>query len=127
MRQSVLDLLQVARRPMRAYELIGRLSEARGCQVSPPTVYRALNYLVGAGIVAQINSLNAYCVAGDRARRSRLFLICDTCGQATEVIDHHLQRRLTADARRLCFAIDRGSLELVGTCGDCQSSRSSIL
>jgi Fur family transcriptional regulator, zinc uptake regulator len=119
LRQRVLELLIDADGPAKAYDLLP-LIDANG-QAKPPTVYRALDFLVRMGLAHRIESLNAFvaCDVGACAR-STIFLICDKCGGAEEFDAGHALVDLTDAARRDGFAINRTMIEASGLCAACQ-------
>jgi Fur family transcriptional regulator, zinc uptake regulator len=82
LRRQVLALVLEAEQPMGAYALLERLRESRG-PAAPPTVYRALEFLLENGLVHRIERLNAYtaCV-GPGHQHAHQFLICRRCGTA---------------------------------------------
>jgi Fur family transcriptional regulator, zinc uptake regulator len=83
-RQRTFELLLEAGGPIKAYDLIAQFKT--GAQTAPPTVYRALEALVGLGLVHRIASLNAYTACHlDAEGHSASFLICDCCGAAEEI------------------------------------------
>ena len=91
-RQRILELVWAGHRPVGAYELLAALGRD-GRPAAPPTVYRALDFLVAQGLVHRIESLNAFvgCPAPARPHRGQ-FLICRACGASAEVTD---RRRLS--------------------------------
>ena len=68
LRRRVLELLWESGRPTGAYELIEAVKLGASRPVGPPTVYRALEFLMAQGLVSRIESLNAYvpCVHPER-------------------------------------------------------------
>src|SRR5438105_11892694 len=58
-RRRVLEALTASHQPLGAYEIIDRLA-ASGPRPAPPTVYRALDFLVANGLVHRIESRNAF-------------------------------------------------------------------
>src|SRR3954453_3718975 len=66
LRRRVLELIWRSHEPIGAYALLDRLGRERG-RVAPPTVYRALEFLIAHGLVHRIASLNAFigCVHPD--------------------------------------------------------------
>lgn len=48
--------------PLGAYRLMARLSSRLGRRMDPPTVYRALDFLMNAGLIARLESRSAYVV-----------------------------------------------------------------
>lgn len=120
LRMLVLEILRGQPRPAKAYALLDALSRRLGRRVSPPTVYRALDWLVAAGLVVRIERRDAY-VASRHAGsdEDRLFLLCARCGGAEEMIDRRLTDLLITDARAAGFSVARSVVEVEGTCRDC--------
>ena len=79
-RVRVLELLGEAHRAMGAYEILDRL-RAEGLGSQPPVVYRALDFLIGAGFVHKIERLNAAAGRGFAMRRTVLEIegTCPAC------------------------------------------------
>ena len=116
----VLQALAGADGPTSAYALLDGL-RAEGFR-APPQVYRALEKLIGYGLVHRVESLNAFvaCAHPHPHRHGLLaFAICDRCGQVDEFTDTTIERRLGGWARDRAFAIGSAALELHGTCADC--------
>ena len=122
-RKSVLRLLCVSDKPLSAYEL---LEQMRGVvkNPTPPTVYRALDFLLEQGLVHKLESLHAYvgCTHPDHPHASQ-FLICDTCGEVTEVEDSSVAESLRASGRAFGFRAKRPIVEVLGTCARCDAER----
>jgi heat-inducible transcriptional repressor len=59
LRLRVLELVWERHAPIGAYDILDKLSQ-EGLGSAPPTVYRALNFLIDAGLVHRIDTLNAY-------------------------------------------------------------------
>src|SRR3546814_13298582 len=60
LRKRVLELVWQSHRPLGAYDILAVLSEQDGRRAAPPTVYRALAFLLENGLVHRIASLNAF-------------------------------------------------------------------
>ena len=88
--------------------------------VAPPTVYRALDFLLEQGLIHKLESLHAYvgCSHPDRPHLAG-FMICLHCRGATEIEDSEVERRLECLASGSGFAACRRVVELVGTCAGC--------
>ncbi len=126
LRRQVLELVWDSHAPIGAYDVIDRLSRLRAGQgddsrVAPPTVYRALDFLIDQGLIHRIESLNAFvgCAEPERPHRG-YFLICDACGAAHELAERALDRGLRDRAAELDFQIRRITIEVAGLCADCQ-------
>ena len=126
LRRRVLELIWESHAPIGAYELIDKLSRAReadgeGGRVAPPTVYRALEFLIEQGLVHRIESRNAFvgCAQPEHPHRG-YFLICETCGMAHELEGGALDADLRAKAREMDFEIRRITIEVAGRCPACR-------
>ena len=120
LRRQILELLWESGRPTGAYELIEALKLRDSRPVGPPTVYRALEFLMSQGLVSKIESRNAYvpCTHPER-RHDCLFFICSNCGASVELEDPRVAQLLVEDAAVLGFRITRPVVEVEGTCASC--------
>lgn len=118
-RRRVLELIWQSHRPSGAYDLLERLA-ADGHRPSPPTVYRALDFLLAHGLVHRVNSRNAFvgCTHPGEEHMAQIFL-CDRCGVAVEQADGPLNRRIRRAADDLHFTIREQAVEIVGLCPNC--------
>jgi Fur family zinc uptake transcriptional regulator len=121
-RRSVLALLIEAHDPVSAYTLLDRLRERRGV-ATPPTVYRALNFLLEHGLAHRIERLNAFVACADDAgaphKHAAEFLICRDCGGVTEIEDDRIGDAVREAAARSGFAPAGITVEVEGTCAAC--------
>ncbi len=123
LRREVLELLWKIGRPTGAYALIEALERRNSRPIAPPTVYRALDFLMSQGFVSKIESHNAYvpCAHPER-RHDCLFFICRDCGASVELEDTRLEQRLAQDAAGLGFRITRRVVEVQGICASCTAA-----
>ena len=114
-RKHVLTVLLDADRPMTAYEVLASLKGVGS--VSPPTAYRALDFLVALGFVSRVESLNAY-VALDLGPSDVpiAFFVCEKCGQVEEISATDAVVSLISAADQKGFGISHASLEVRGDC-----------
>ncbi len=120
LRRRVLELLLAQPGAAKAYDLLPLLDADK--QAKPPTIYRALDFLVRMGLAHRIESLNAFVACGVGAcERSTIFLICEKCGGAEEVDAGHALVDLKDAARKDGFAIHRTMIEASGLCAACQA------
>ena len=123
LRRQVLELLWENGRPMGAYDLIEALKRRDSRPVGPPTVYRALEFLISQRLVLKIESRNAYVPCSHPERdHDCLFFICSNCGASAEAADPRLERLLAEDAADLGFNVTRRVVEVEGTCGNCAAA-----
>ena len=122
-RATALRLIADAGRPVKAYELLD-LMKATHEGAAPPTVYRALDFLLEHGFVHKLSSINAYvgCHHPGGEAHAVPFLICDNCHSATELEDDSIVSALDASARTLGFAPQAQTLEVHGVCANCRDA-----
>jgi len=119
LRRQVLDLVLAHDGVVKAYQILSDLQQARG-SAAPPTVYRALEFLVEQGILHRVEALNGYVVCRhlDCAHPS-VILTCRDCGKVDEMAADEGFMTL----RQLCaghgFEMDEQQLLLNGRCVQC--------
>ena len=120
LRRRILELLWEGNRPMGAYELIEASKSGVSRRVAPQTVYRALDFLMSQGLVARLESRNAY-VPFEHPERHHdcLFFICNACGSSAELEDQRLEGLITENAAQIGFLALRRVVEVDGTCSRC--------
>ena len=119
-RRRVLELVWRSHRAVKAYNLLEQLAlDEPG--VKPPTVYRALDFLIAQGLVHRIESLNAFvgCTRPGQAHREQ-FLICDDCGTVHEMEVPEVGRSLTKAASGAGFQPEHQTVEVHGHCESCR-------
>lgn len=119
LRRRVLELVWSSHTPLGAYEILEMLRTERG-GAAPPTVYRALDFLLEQGLIHRIESLNAFvgCAHPEHSHGGQ-FLICTQCGLTAELDDNTLSRRLRDRAARLGFVVESQMVEVKGLCPAC--------
>lgn len=123
LRRTVLGLVLESPRPVGAYALLDRLKADRA-GAAPPTVYRALDFLLEQRLVHRLEKLNAFVAChvhdcGADHEHPAQFLICDRCGEVTELEEPQVSRALEAAAGRAGFRPTRATVEIEGTCARC--------
>ena len=118
-RRRVLRAVCAAERPVGAYDILEAI-RAEVPRVAPPTVYRALEFLLEQGLVHKLETLHAYvsCDHPEHPHASQ-FLICTACGDVTEIADEAISDSLGQAAAATGFRPARGVVEVTGTCADC--------
>ena len=116
LRRRVLELVWAGHEAVKAYDLLAQL----GAGTKPPTIYRALDFLVAHGLVHKLESLNAYvgCPRPHNAHEGQ-FLICDGCGTVNEIDAPALNSQLSECAIAVGFAPQRQTVEVHGRCAVC--------
>ena len=125
-RRAVLDIVMASSKPMKAYDILSDLQKVIS-HAKPPTVYRALEYLVNNKILHRINQQNAYvfCQQGqkcfhDYPKRINAIFTCEQCGVITEQSNNVLTAIISEMIEDLGFRIDSRMVECPGVCKECQ-------
>lgn len=119
-RRRVLEMIAANQGGLKAYDLLDQLA-VEHASARPPTVYRALDFLIEQGLVHRIESLNAYvaCPCPEHAHGFQL-LICRHCGRVEELHLDDVNAQLAQRARDLGFRVERQTIELLGGCDTCK-------
>lgn len=124
LRLQVLELIWQNHKPLGAYSLMEMLAKASTRRVAPPTVYRALDFLLEQGLVHRINALNAFVgCPSPKHQHQNHFLICRQCGVAVELDNLKLTHDILCSAEALGFSVQTQSLEVMGLCSRCQGAQ----
>ncbi len=120
MRAAIFAVVAAEERPVSAYDVADKVSQARGKRVAPNSVYRILDLFVANNLVRRIESANAF-IANSHPGcvHDCIFLICDSCGQATHVDDDKIAQNVRNLASQTGFAPAQPVIEVRGTCADC--------
>jgi Fur family zinc uptake transcriptional regulator len=131
-RAKVLGLIAHQGKPIKAYDLLEQLrvdnaridkdsDEEIAGAAAPPTIYRALDFLLANGFIHKLESVNAFvaCHHPSTAQHSVPFLICNRCHSAVELEDMDVVVALDARARALGFVPQAQTLEVHGICARC--------
>ncbi|MFT6388822.1 MAG: Fur family zinc uptake transcriptional regulator [Cellvibrionaceae bacterium] len=127
LRKQVLLLIWQNHKPLGAYTLIDMLAQSEQRRVAPPTVYRALEFLLELGLIHRINSLNAYIgctnpqLHQDQAQAStNYFFICSQCNDSQEIISPLLANNIRGACEDIDFLPQQQWLEVTGLCKQCR-------
>lgn len=117
----VMRALSSADGPLSAYSILDELRD-EGFR-APLQVYRALEKLMEMGIVHRLESLNAFVACTHPncdTHETTAFMICDKCGNVTEISNDPLAKELTKIADKSSFVLKKSTIELRGLCAPCQ-------
>jgi Fur family zinc uptake transcriptional regulator len=122
-RRRVLELILSSDQPMGAYALLAELQRGRG-KLGPPTVYRALEFLLAHKLIHKVETSSAFiaCVDIEHPHESQ-FMICDDCGATEELHDEDIVRSLRRLGERRGFAVERQIVEAHGLCPACRTAQ----
>ena len=124
-RARVLGFVAAAGKPIKAYDLLELVREGEGAgAAAPPTVYRALDFLLANGFIHKLESVNSFvaCHHPSTDQHSVPFLICNRCHSAVELEDRGVVDALDARARALGFVPQAQTLEVHGLCAKCAAA-----
>lgn len=120
LRRQVLELVLAYPGVVKAYQVLADLQRERGI-AAPPTVYRALDFLVEAGLLHKVGALNGYIVCSHvGCCHEGLILVCSACGSVNELDATPALDALREQASLLGFAIGQQNLLLTGQCQACR-------
>ena len=119
-RLEVLRLMSLQNGAISAYDLLDLLREAEP-QAKPPTVYRALEFLLEQGFVHKVESTNSYvlCHLFDQPTHTSAMFICDRCGVVREEQAEGVEDIMHSLAAKLGFALRHNVIEAHGLCTQC--------
>ncbi|WP_034946048.1 zinc uptake transcriptional repressor Zur [Erwinia oleae] len=119
-RLEVLRLMSQRSGAISAYDLLDLLRESEP-QAKPPTVYRALDFLLEQGFVHRVESTNSYVVCHhfEEPSHSSAMLICDRCGSVAEQHADGVEEILKTLALKSGFVLAHSVIEAHGLCEEC--------
>lgn len=119
-RLEVLRLMTQQQGAISAYDLLDLLRAAEP-QAKPPTIYRALDFLLEQGFIHRVESTNSFVLCHHFAEpaHTSAFFICDRCNQVTEQTTQGIEEILQQMARRTGFTLHHNVIEAHGFCPQC--------
>ncbi|RQN36926.1 Fur family transcriptional regulator [Paraburkholderia tropica] len=124
-RRKVLELLLASGRATKAYSLLDEMRQIHPGS-APPTVYRALDFLLSAGLIHRIESINAFAVCHDLTQcQHGILVVCQQCGNVTELHEPKLRQALVAQIEAAGYRLSGEGIELKGVCAQCQAAEVS--
>ena len=119
-RRKVLQLICSSHKPLGAYDILDCLRK-EGIKAEPPTVYRALGFLIEAELAHRLDTLNAFigCVNPETSHQGQ-FLICRDCKSVSEMNDNEIIELINSKAINNGFSATQQMLEIEGQCNQCK-------
>lgn len=119
-RLEVLRLMSEHNGAISAYDLLDLL-RASEPQAKPPTIYRALDFLLEQGFIHRVESTNSYVVCHhfEQPSHTSAMLICDRCGLVTEQRAEGVEDILKSLAMTSGFVLGHSVIEAHGFCRQC--------
>jgi Fur family zinc uptake transcriptional regulator len=120
MRAQIFAALSGSSKPASAYDLAEAVSKVTGRRVAANSVYRILDVFVAANLARRVESANAY-IANTHpdCEHDCIFLVCDSCGEASHVDDDGLTGAVRQAAEKAGFTRLRPVIEVRGSCASC--------
>jgi Fur family zinc uptake transcriptional regulator len=121
LRRQVFAALAASEASLGAYDLVERLGTER--RIAPISVYRALDFLIEAGLIHRISTRNAYlpCQHSHAPHDTTVFLVCMRCGGVDEVDSPEVARGVNGTAATAGFKADHRPVEIAGECRSCRT------
>jgi Fur family zinc uptake transcriptional regulator len=119
-RRAVLELILNADGPVTAYQLLDQLKQTHKA-AAPPTIYRALDFLLENRLIHKIERLSAYvsCTDDGHHNHAAQFLICRNCGSVEELEDRAVTQAINQAAAAQNFRPANAVIEIEGLCAAC--------
>jgi Fur family transcriptional regulator, zinc uptake regulator len=122
-RRRVLELILQSTQPMGAYALLAQLQGGRG-KLGPPTVYRALDFLLAHKLIHKIETSSAFIACRDIEHpHESQFMICEDCGATEEIRDEQIIESLRRLGEGRGYAVARQVIEVRGLCPACRAAQ----
>ncbi len=125
-RKRVFELICSSKKACSAYELLEELKKSEP-QAKPPTVYRALDFLMEQGFIHRVESTNSFisCCSCNADKHFSHLLICDECSDVIELQDDELITSLEQNAKKYSFKVTNHVIESHGVCKACSDKTKS--
>ncbi|WP_024302374.1 Fur family transcriptional regulator [Pseudogulbenkiania sp. MAI-1] len=121
LRRHILELVLEYDGVVKAYQVLADLQRERGV-AAPPTVYRALDFLVEQGLLHKVDALNGFVVCRHfDCHHHGLILVCETCGRVEEIDASRFLGVLQEVTDAVGFQSREQNLLLTGVCKACHA------
>lgn len=125
-RRRVLEILLRRHTSLKAYELLDEIKVLQP-GAAPPTVYRALDFLVEQGLIHRLDAINAWTACTDAAGTPHdVLVVCTRCGAVAELSDPQLSHQLAVCVAEAGFILTGHETELRALCRTCQSAPENV-
>ncbi len=119
LRRRVLEIIWADHAPTKAYDILAQL-EQEHASAKPPTVYRALHFLLEHKLIHKLDSQNAYVGCSHPLEHEACyFLICKRCHVVVECCGRALDQAISDSAIAHNFSRQKTTLEISGECEAC--------
>ena len=120
LRQRVFDIVWESHQPVKAYDIIRKMS-SEAHTVKPPIVYRSLDFLLEHRLIHKLTSVSAYTGCKHPTHEHDCaFLICTACNNAQEFCHDELSEHILGVIDMHSFSKEKKIVEVLGTCQNCR-------
>jgi Fur family zinc uptake transcriptional regulator len=116
LRKKVLDIISQSHKALKAYDILEILRK-EGFNDKPPTIYRALDFLIENAAVYKLNIINSYCASFNKKDGIFCFLICEKCFEVEQYQNPNLNEEITKIIKNK--TIKNIALEITHICKNC--------
>ncbi len=118
-RREVLELLYRSPTGVKAYDLLAQIREVRP-GASPPTIYRALDFLIEQGLAHKIGRMNLFVACRHASHQiPSLFLVCPKCSGVTELQEQSVMSALSTSLAAAGHRLESPEVEISALCPTC--------
>lgn len=122
LRKRIFELVWQHHKPIRAYDVLDQLQQDG--RAAPPTVYRALDFLLDLGLIHRIESMNAFVGCNNPEKKHEgQFFICNDCGAFVELHSTPINSAISHSAEDSGFEIQQRTIEIMGLCPECKAKK----
>ena len=118
LRRRVLGLLAARGGSATAYQLLEDLNR-QSPHAAPPTIYRALQFLIREGLVRHVSTTSTFRLTGENEGQHEIFAVCTHCHSVRALHSTALQQALLDTALSAHFEVQGQQTEIKGICEDC--------
>lgn len=118
LRRRVLGLLAARGGSATAYQLLEDLNR-QPPHAAPPTVYRALQFLIREGLVRHVSTTSTFRLTEENEGQHEIFAVCTHCHSVLPLHSTALQQALLDTALTAHFQVGGQQTEIKGVCEDC--------
>lgn len=122
-RRDMLELLYRSTTGVKAYDLLAQIKVTRP-GASPPTVYRALDFLIEQGLAHKIGRMNLFVACRHASHQiPSVFLVCPKCSGVTELQEQSVITALSNSLEAEGHILESPEVEISALCPKCVSVR----
>lgn len=123
LRLRVLSLIWQSHKPLGAYDILNILTVEDGHNAAPPTVYRALDFLLENHLIHRLASRNSFVGCSHPTQEHEgYFFICSQCNNVLELEQTSINQAIEKAANEAKFMVATQTVEVLGVCHSCRGS-----